>query len=121
MPAPSRPARNRRPARRQQTRQQPLPASARCIPFPQPHHHGTQIAQASAIQDQTGARTRLLRGEHIGRVRRDQARHPVRQFHLQMRHPVHVPERIGPQPAPAQRMRHRRDDNLARQPGTETS
>jgi hypothetical protein len=38
-----------------------------------------------------------------------------------MRHPVHMPERIGPHPAPMQRMRHRRDHNLARQQGTETS
>jgi hypothetical protein len=32
-----------------------------------------------------------------------------------------VPHRIRPQPAPMQRMRHRRDHNLARQQGTETS
>jgi hypothetical protein len=32
-----------------------------------------------------------------------------------------VPERIGPQPAPVQRMRHRRDYHLARQQGMETS
>jgi hypothetical protein len=32
-----------------------------------------------------------------------------------------VPQRIGPQPGPVQRMRHRRDHNLARQQGTETS
>jgi hypothetical protein len=38
-----------------------------------------------------------------------------------MRHPVHVPHRIGPQPGPMQRMRHRRDHHLARQPATETS
>jgi hypothetical protein len=32
-----------------------------------------------------------------------------------------MPERIGPNPAPAQRMRQRRDHDLARQQGTETS
>ncbi len=79
------------------------------------------MPQASTIQNQAGTRSLPPRAERIGRVRRDQARHPVRQLHLQMRHPVHVPERIGPQPAAVQRMRHRRDHNLARQQGTETS
>ena len=80
-----------------------------------------QMPETSTIQNQAGTRSRLLRAEHVGRVRRDQARHSVRQLHLQMRHPVHVPERIGPQPAAVQRMRHRSDHNLARQQGTETS
>jgi hypothetical protein len=99
----------------------PLPAIAGHVLFPQPHHHGVQMAQASAVQDQAGSRTRLSRAEHIGRLRRHQARHPVRQLHFQMRHPIHVPECIGPQPAPMQRMRHRRDHDLARQQGMETS
>jgi len=99
----------------------PLPASAGGIPFPQPRHHGMQTAQASAIQDQASARASRIRAEHIGRLRRHQARHSIGQLHLQMRHPVHVPHRIGPQPAPMQRMRHRRDHDLARQQGTETS
>jgi hypothetical protein len=38
-----------------------------------------------------------------------------------MRHPVHAPHRIGPQPGPMQRMRHSRDHHLARQLATETS
>ncbi len=80
-----------------------------------------QMPQASTIQNQARARSRPPRAEHIGRVRRDKARHPVRQLHLQMRHPVHVPERAGPKPAPAQRMSQRRDHDLARQQGTETS
>ena len=80
-----------------------------------------QAAETSAVQDQAGARHRLLRTRHIDRLYRYQARQPVRQLHLQMRHPVHVPERVGPKPAPVQRMRHRHDHNLARQQGTETS
>ena len=80
-----------------------------------------QAAETSAVQDQAGARHRLLRTGHIDRLYRNQARQPVRQLHLQMRHPVHVPERVRPKPAPVQRMRHRHDHNLARQQGTETS
>ena len=80
-----------------------------------------QAAQAFAIQDQASTRTTRLRAERIGRLRSHQARHPVGQLHLQMRHPVHVPHCIRPQFAPIQRMRHRRDHHLARQPGTETS
>ena len=79
------------------------------------------MPQASTIQNQACARSRRPRAEHIGRVRRDKARHPIRQLHLQMRHPVHMPERVGPNPAPAQRMSQRRDHDLARQQGTETS
>jgi hypothetical protein len=99
----------------------PLPARTGRIPVPQPHHHSTQTAQAIAVQDKASATTSRLRAERIGRLRCHQARHPIGQLHLQMRHPVHVPQRIGPQPAPIQRMRHRRDHNLARQQGTETS
>jgi hypothetical protein len=99
----------------------PLPAKARRIPVPQPHHHGTQAAQAIAIQDQASPRASRIRAERIGRIRRYQAWQPVGQLHLQMRHPVHVPQRVGPQPGPMQRMRHRGDHNLARQLGTETS
>ena len=80
-----------------------------------------QAAETSAVQYQADARHRLPRTGHIDRRYRYQARQPVRQLHLQMRHPVHVPERVGPQPAPVQRMRHRHDHNLARQQGTETS
>jgi hypothetical protein len=99
----------------------PLPLLAGRIPNPQPGHHSTQMPQASTIQNQARARSRRPHAEHIGRVCRDKARHPVRQLHLQMRHPVHVPERVGPNPAPAQRMSQRRDHHLARQQGTETS
>ena len=80
-----------------------------------------QTAQPIAIQNQASARASRLRAKRIGRLHGHQARHPVWQLHLQMRHPGHVPHRVGPQPAPMQRMSHRRDHNLARQPGTETS
>ena len=99
----------------------PLPLLPGRVPIPQPRHNSTQMPQASTIQNQACTRSRPPRAEHIGRVRRDKARHPVRQLHLQMRHPVHVPERVGPNPAPAQRMSQRRDHDLARQQGTETS
>jgi hypothetical protein len=99
----------------------PLPLPAGRVPTPQPRHHSQQMPQASTIQNEARARSRRPRAEHIGRVRRDKARHPVRQLHLQMRHPVHMPERVGPNPAPAQRMSQRRDHDLARQQGTETS
>ena len=99
----------------------PLPLLAGRVSLPQPRHHSTQMPQASTIQNQACARSRRSRAEHIGRVCRDKAGHPVRQLHLQMRHPVHVPERVGPNPAPAQRMSQRRDHDLARQQGTETS
>ena len=114
-----------RPGRPAEKAGNPAPARYRpgpgSIPALQPHHHSTQTAQAIAIQDQASARTSRFRAERIGRLRCHQARHPIGQLHLQMRHPVHVPHRIGPQPAPMQRMRHRRDHHLARQQGTETS
>ena len=109
------------PSRQRQAPPSPLPLLPGRVPIPQPRHHSPQMPQASTIQNQASARSRRPRAEHIGRVRRDKARHPVRQLHLQMRHPVHMPERIGPNPAPAQRMRQRRDHDLARQQGTETS
>ena len=99
----------------------PLPLLPGRVPIPQPRHHSMQIPQAGTVQNQARARSRPPRAEHIGRVRRDKARHPVRQLHLQMRHPVHMPERVGPNPAPAQRMSQRRDHDLARQQGTKTS
>jgi hypothetical protein len=99
----------------------PLLARTSRIPALQPHHHGTQAAQAIAIQDQASAHTTRLGAERIGRLHGHQARHAIGQLHLQMRHPAHMPHRIGPQPAPMQRMRHRRDHHLARQQGTETS
>ena len=98
----------------------PLPCPGG-IPAPQARHHSTQMPQASTIQNQARACSRRPGAEHIGRIRRDKARHPVRQLHLQMRHPVHVPVRVGPNPVPAQRMCQRRDHDLARQQGTETS
>ena len=109
------------PSRQRQAPPSPLPLLADRVSIPQPRHHSTQMPQASTIQNQACARSRRPRAEHIGRVCRDKARHPVRQLHLQMRHPVHVPERVGPNPAPAQRMSQRRDHDLARQQGTETS
>ena len=54
----------------------PLPARTRRIPVPQPHHHGTQAAQAIAIQDQPSTRTSPIRAERIGRLRSHQARIP---------------------------------------------
>jgi hypothetical protein len=60
---------------------------------------------------------RLSGAEHIRRLRRYKARHPIRQIHLHMRHPVDATERIGQHPAPAQRMRYRHGNNLGRQPG----
>jgi hypothetical protein len=107
--------------RQRQNQARVLPAAAGRTPFPQPHHHGMQVAETSAVQDQAAVRHRSPRTRHIDRLYRYQARQPVRQLHLQMRHPVHVPERVGPKPAPVQRMRHRRDHNLARQQGTEPS
>jgi hypothetical protein len=98
-----------------------LLAAARRISFPQPQHHGMQAAQAGAVQNQARASHRLFRTRHTGRRDRHQARQPVRQFHLQMRHPVHVQQRIGPELTSVQRMRHCRDHNLARQQGAETS
>ena len=64
-----------------------LPARAGCIPVPQPRHHSTQTAQACAIQDQALARTGRFRAKRFGRRRCHQARHPIGQLHLQMRHP----------------------------------
>ena len=69
--------------------------------------------QARHIQDQ--ARALLAATMHIRRIGTDQARPSLRQPHLQVKHPVNVPERIRPQPAPGQRMRGRRDEHLARQ------
>jgi hypothetical protein len=99
----------------------PLPPLPGRTPVPQPRHHSMQMPQASTVQNQACARSRPPLAEHIGRVRRDKARHPVRQLHLQMRHPVHMPERVGPKPASPQRMSQCRDLDLARQQGTETS
>jgi hypothetical protein len=52
---------------------------------------------------------------HIRRIGTDQARPSLRQPHLQVKHPVNVPERIRRQTAPEQRMHGRRDQHLTRQ------
>ena len=79
----------------------------------QPKDQDPQLPQARYVQDQ--ARALLAITMHIRRIGTNQARPSLRQPHLQMKHPVNMPERIGPQPAPAQRMRGRRDQHLTRQ------
>ena len=57
---------------------------------------------------------------HIRHIGTDQAGPSFRQLHLQVKHPIDVPERIRSQTAPEQRMRGRRDEHLARQRRTNT-
>ena len=57
---------------------------------------------------------------HIRHIGTDQAGPSFGQLHLQVKHPIDVPERIRGQTAPEQRMRGRRDEHLARQRRTNT-
>lgn len=93
-----------------------LARSSRAIT--QPQDQGAQLPQARHVQNQ--ARALLAVTMHIRRIGTDQAGQSFRQPHLQVKHPVDVPERIRGQTASEQRMRSRRDEHLARQRRTNT-
>ena len=84
----------------------------------QPKDQDPQFPQACHVQHQ--ARALLAVTMHIRRIGTDQARPSLRQPHLQVKHPVNVPERVRGQTAPEQRMRSRRDQHLTRQHRTNT-
>jgi len=70
-----------------------LPAVAR--PIPQPRYHGNASAPASTVQDQCPCPHHLsLETGHIEPPQRSRRRQPRPAFHLQMRRPIYVPQRI---------------------------